>query len=150
MTPRVAGSHLVAITQSARTPHGYTLTIWIAASLLTYREGLPGPVGVLGFAVSGTVAFACLQALGQWIIKVRSRSAEVPEYRVPESISWCPIQQGGSSHVIGLVLVAAAVEAMTRVVAAPWCWPLGSALATVVFVTAHAVKDTLKDLSAIE
>ena len=130
------GNELLAVTNAGRTPHGYTLAIWTAATLTAHRHGLPGFGEVLAFTLAATTSFAALRRAA-----VHRTGLQRPHGVITSASKWASAVK--SAHVVALTLTAVVSEVVSSTVEAPWCWAVTGSLATCVFVVTHAGQDAL-------
>jgi hypothetical protein len=124
-------SAIRATVVASAAPYGYTLTIWTSGAVLSHTRGIPNTFEALLFLIGAVAAYALVGALAF----VRVEQALPPD--PARAVIW------GGLHIfsVGLAIVAASLVAhmMGSVVA----WPLGSFLATAIYLLGSAVQLTL-------
>lgn len=108
---------------SSATPYGYTLTIWCSGALLMHYRGKPSVAEIFLFLAGALAAFTAISLVNQSLTKAAKPLSK------PLALDW-----SGMLHWFAAGASVGVVCLVGRI--ASWVsWPLGSFLATALYLT---------------
>jgi hypothetical protein len=118
-------------------PYGYTLSIWGSGSVLSHTYGSPSPIEVFLFLGGAIIAFAVVGTL--------AFGGVGKEFDQPQS----EIELFGSFHFASVGLAVAVVLVAAQLVPSSVGWPLGAALATVMYLLVVGAEHSLAEAAKL-
>jgi nucleoside recognition membrane protein YjiH len=112
-------------------PYGYTLTIWTSGAVLSHARGIPNTLEALLFLIGAVAAYALVGGLAFL------GADEALLLDPARAVVW------GGLHIFSVGLAIGAASLVAHLMGSLVAWPLGSFLATAIYLVGSAVQLTL-------